>query len=222
MLLVEGIPPIPARMVERIRSWQYVDLAELLVDPTAKSEETTWAAAAGQVVLVQSMDQLKKRRRQITDIASWIQAFSVYVAALATAESTSKEELAGLMAHVHVILQVYRDLGGLKWYNYDQQFREWAAAVGKRSWGEVNLTIYGRCLCTQSRAPPQANTGQHTPPKRESKKQKGKNKACFKHNFEASCSRAEADCHYDHICWYCGLAEHIAGDCPKAPKRRRA
>lgn len=112
MLLVEGIPPIPARMVERIRSWQYVDLAELLVDPTAKSEETTWAAAAGQVVLVQSMDQLKKRRRQITDIASWIQAFSVYVAALATAESTSKEELAGLMAHVHVILQVYRDLGG--------------------------------------------------------------------------------------------------------------
>ena len=123
------------------------------------------------------------------------------------------------MAHIHVILQVYRGLGGLKWYLYDQQYREWAAATGKRIWGEMNLTIYGQCLCHQSQPSPQPSMRQPGPGKREAKKPRGKNKACFKHNFEISCGRSEADCHYDHICWYCGTPEHIAGDCPKAPKR---
>ena len=165
-----------------------MDLADLLVDPTAKSDEATLAAAAGQVVLVQSLDQIKKKRRQIMDVATWMQAFSVYVAALATAEST-KEELAGMMAHVHVILQVHRDLGGMKWYLYDQQYREWAAATGKRTWGEMNLMIYGRCLCSQSHPSSQSSTQQVGPGKRESKKPRGKNKACFKHNFEISCGQ---------------------------------
>ena len=93
------------RTVEKIRSWQYIDLTELLVDTAAsKSDEATLSAAAGQVVLVQSMDQLKRKRRQITDVPTWLQAFSVFVAVLATAEATKKEELAGMMAHIHVIL----------------------------------------------------------------------------------------------------------------------
>lgn len=41
MLLAEGIPPVPTRLVEKIRMWQYIDLAELLPDlPGIKAEES--------------------------------------------------------------------------------------------------------------------------------------------------------------------------------------
>lgn len=65
---MEGIPPVPTRLVERIRAWQYVDLADLLVDSASKADETMMAARAGQVLLVQSMDQIKKKKRQHCDM----------------------------------------------------------------------------------------------------------------------------------------------------------
>ena len=46
------------------------------------------------------------------------------------------------------LLQMSKDLQGAQWAQYDQDFREWAAAIGIRQWGELNFTIYGRCLAT--------------------------------------------------------------------------
>ena len=50
--------------------------------------------------LVQTVDQIKKKRKRINDVASWMQAFTVYMAALTSCEGTSKEEAAGLAAHM--------------------------------------------------------------------------------------------------------------------------
>lgn len=220
-LLAEGIPPTSTKLVERIRLWQFVDLAELLTDATANPLDTLAPSMEGQILLVQSMEQVRRRRKQISDVASWTQAFSIFVATLASAESTKKEELAGLLAHQYVILQIQKDLGGMKWYHYDKQFREWAAAANCRVWGPLNLSIYGRCLSAPVGAP--ISTENHRMPpttgKREAKRAKGRNKACFKYNFEVSCGRAESDCYYDHVCWHCGSAEHIAEGCPRGPKR---
>lgn len=220
-LLREGIPPIATRLVERIRSWSYVDLAEILTDIGGKAEDSTTQAIEGQIILVQSWDQARRKRKKITDIASWAQAFAIYVAALATAEATTKEEVASLLAHQNVILQIQKDLGGSKWLQYDHHYREWAAATNKRLWGEMNLTIYGRCLCAPSSLVPPPSGSPLTPMqgKRGERKPKGKNKACFKHNFEVSCRRTEEECHYDHVCWHCGAVDHIAGECPRGPKR---
>ena len=95
-------------------------LADLLSETTGKSDETLPHTAEGQILLVQSIDQVKKKKKKITDVASWSQAFASYVATLAAAEATTKEELAGLMAHQHVIIQLQKDLGGLRWLLYDQ------------------------------------------------------------------------------------------------------
>ena len=222
-LLREGIPPIATRLVEKIRSWQYVDLANILTDMAGKSEDPVPQAVEGQILLVQSLDQVKKKKRKISDSASWAQAFAVYVAAMASSESVTKEELTGMLAHQHVILQIQKDLGGTKWLQYDQQYREWAAATKKRLWGEMNLTIYGRCLCAPSSlsTSPSRNAPAAMQGKKGAKRTRGKNKACFRHNFEGACSRTEADCHFDHVCWHCGSADHIAGECPRGPKRQR-
>ena len=63
----------------------------------------------------------------ITDLLTWIQAFSVYAAGLAVASSTTKEQVVGLKAHMFLMVQISRDLGGIYWLQYDIDFREWAA-----------------------------------------------------------------------------------------------
>ena len=215
-VVAEGIPLIPVKILERIRRWEFVDLATLLNDPTLKAEDMA-VQQQGQVVLFQSLEQAHKCRKQIQDISTWIQAFALYMAALASDESTSKEETVGLIAHMHLINQLAREMGGRQWLKYDTDYREWAAAKGIRKWGELNLTIYGRCLTagwgtpsahaisTSERAGPRPRPGMG---KRNKPHQTGK--ACFQWNFDGSCPRI--DCCYTHCCFYCGEA-HRAEEC---------
>ena len=218
VVITEGIPPLSTKLVERIRKWEFIDLADLLTEALMKPEDYSSKVVTGQVILVQSLEQVKRKKKQVTDAISWSQAFAIYMAVLASAEKTKKEEIAGLLAHQNLVLQMSKDLGGLKWHQYDMEFREWAAAKGTRVWGELNLPIYGRCLAAPSRSIPLAPAPKF-PPKRESKRPTGKSKACFKYNFEVTCGRSESECFFDHVCWHCGAADHIAGDCPRAPKR---
>ena len=117
--------------MEKIRARHYVDLADLLTDSVAKSDDALIPATQGQILLVQSVEQVKRKKKQITDVASWAQAFAIFVAALASSDSVPKEEVASMMTHAFVVLQIQKDLGGLKWYQYDKQYREWAAATNK-------------------------------------------------------------------------------------------
>ena len=121
--------------------------------------------------------------------------------------ATSKEEAAGLAAHMHLILQLSGDLRGLQWLRYDQEFREWAAAKGVRRWGELNLAIYGRYLSLQQ-APSGSGKG---------KDQNGDKRswgACFKWN-NGHCNRA---CGFRHVCSSCG-GRHVKSVCPLRPKK---
>ena len=99
----------------------------------------------------------------------------------------------------------------------------------KRQWGEIHLTIYGRCL---SSGPPsgasqsqdhknQSSGSANRHPKRPSapKKSKGKMMGCLKHNFEGGCPRTHAECHFDHVCWHCRSADHV-GVVSKRPEAR--
>ena len=56
--------------------------------------------------------QASRQAKPINDILTWLHAFSIYMAALVSADTTSKEEAAGLAAHLHLILQLAKDLGG--------------------------------------------------------------------------------------------------------------
>ena len=121
----------------------------------------------------------------------------------------------------HVIIQLAQDLGGLRRYKYDQDFRAWAAAKKIKVWGELNLSIYGRCLTALCPDPPPTKGPLRQGTGRSQKPMKSpRNKSCFKHNFEGACPRTEAECFFDHSCWHCGDSSHIAGDCPRAPKRK--
>lgn len=129
-VIVEGLPPIASKLLERIRRWDYVDLADLLLEASAGNYEIP-TSSQNQVILVQSLDQMRKKRH-ILDIETWLQAFSIYAAALTAIPATSKEESTGLLAHMYLITQIAKDLGGMQWYKYDKEFRERAAESGAR------------------------------------------------------------------------------------------
>ena len=77
-----GIPPVPPKLVAAIVSGDFIDFALLLedhVDPDAPS----FSLVADQLVI-----RPAKRRKEITDILTWMQAFSVYMLVLTTLDTS--------------------------------------------------------------------------------------------------------------------------------------
>ena len=222
-VVAEGLPPIPTKLLEKIRRWEYVDLTLLLHD--SKSEELAGYQPSNQVLVIQSVEQIQRKKKTISDLQTWIQAFSVFAAVLGSAPTTSQEETVGLWAHLHLIVQLHKDLGTRQSIKYDQDFREWAAAKGVRTWGDLNLPIYGRCLSVQQKAVtsvpslappfvrPRRDKREYSSPG-DSHTRRG---ACFKWNFERTCPRV--DCRYTHECYRCG-EDHMVLDCPKPATKR--
>ena len=217
-VIAEGLPPLPTKLIERIRRWEYVDLAFLLDDHRQPESFTFQPSGCGQILVI-DQEQAQRRRRQITDILSWLKAFSCYMAVLTSADSTTPTQATGLIAHLHLILQLSQELGP-QWMKYDVDFRQWAAARNVRQWGELNFTIYGHCLSAQQRL---ASSSSHTRPTQQSSgSRKSSNpsskEACFRWNFKGRCDRM--NCPYSHSCWLCG-GPHPASSCTTAPKRSK-
>ena len=114
VVVTEGIPPIPGRMVDRVRKWEYVNLADLLGDHNPDH----LTIINGQVIAVTSAGT-PRRSHTISDIITWLQALSIITAILVSSEGTTREEAAGLAAHSYLIVQLSRDLFGFQWLKYD-------------------------------------------------------------------------------------------------------
>ena len=199
-VVAEGVPPVSCRLVERIRKWEYVNLMDLLKDPTTDH----LVLVNGQLVAMRT-DQRPRSSKAITDIFTWLQAFSVFKTVLLSSEDTTKEEAAGLAAHCYLILQMSKDCQGTQWAKYDQDFHKWAAAKGIQKWGELNFTIYGRCLVSQQPCHSvQMNAGSK-------QKRKWDSSVCYCWNDGLSCN--SSTCRYAHKCRFCGEV-HRATDCP--------
>ena len=131
-------PPVSFKVVERIRRWEFVELANLLITQDIKSEEYSFIVDSDQPGY-RAPSQGKGKLPVIDNIMTWLTAFSRFMAVILSTEATSREEAAGLAAHQHVILQLYDDLGGNHWLKYDTEYREWVAAKGIRIWGSLTL-----------------------------------------------------------------------------------
>ena len=138
VVITEGIPPVSFKVVEMIRRWEFVELANLLITQDIKSDEYSFTIDSDQPGY-RAPSQGQGKLPVIDNIMTWLTAFSRFVAVILSTEATSREEAAGLAAHQHVILQLYNDLGGNLWLKYDTEYKEWAAANGIRIWGSLTL-----------------------------------------------------------------------------------
>ena len=224
IVVAEGLPPVSTKLLDKIQKWEFVELASLLTHDTYGQSrgDTLTITQDGRSMVVRQQDE-SLGRKKITDITTWVQAFSIYAAILADSESSTSEQFKGLMAHMCLMIQLAKDLGGMVWLQYDREFRIWAAAKGVKVWGELNLSIYGRCLAAHQRP---SSTTRPAPQKRfydrrDDKKAKGHQNCCYKWNFDGSCHKPATVCKYLHSCHFCG-GDHRAMECPSpAPKSSR-
>ena len=87
LIVAEGIPPIQASLIEKIRRWEYVDLAKLLGSQDS-TEGCTPVVFQGHLVMMESHQRGQRRQPCVNDILSWMQAYSRFMAVLLSAEST--------------------------------------------------------------------------------------------------------------------------------------
>ncbi len=137
MIFGEGLPPVPLKLAEKIRRWEFIEMAEPLPEH--------WGQVPGGKPDDEQGGQRppSRRKRKVTDIVSWSQWFAIYVRILAGTSPRSVPELLAYMVHM---LQVSQDFGGLAWINYDRAFRRQAASTGNRLWSRINPSLYSICL----------------------------------------------------------------------------
>ena len=89
----------------------------------------------GQVILTSGT---KRRRRQIEDIFSWVEAFTLFAMVLT---SYLPHRWRDLPAYKLLILLTNRQFAGRVWLRYDQAFREHTAAMKLIDWSSTNVQL---------------------------------------------------------------------------------
>ena len=138
----EGLPPVSPKLAEKICRWEFVDMAELLPE--------FWSLPAAMKQEGQPNTQPSPfcQSRKLTDLASWVQCFAIYVRVLA---GSSPEVVSELMACLIQIVRVSQDFGGLAWVSYDLTFCHQAAATGTSRGQKSNLSLYSICFLGAAR-----------------------------------------------------------------------
>ena len=130
-----GYSPIPEKLVSKIRSGHFIDLADLLME-NLKAQETEPQTYLDGKLLVSST---KKRVQEITDIVTWIEAFTVYSWILCSANPSRRQDTT---QYKLLILKTARQFSGKAWSHYDITFRKDAAVSGLVDWSHMNLDLY--------------------------------------------------------------------------------
>ena len=131
-----GFSPVPAKLVAQIVGGKYVDLSDLLAPNLQQREPEPQLMFDGRLVLTL---QPKRQRRRIEDIASWMEAFSIFSLVLS---SHFPHRWKDLTQYQLLILRTHRHFSGKVWLNYDRAFREHAAATKLTDWSCMNVQLF--------------------------------------------------------------------------------
>ena len=131
--LSDGLVTVPKKLAEKIWRWEFVELGELLPESAVgKAEDNTPNPLA-----------LGRRRRQVTDIHTWIQCFASYVSVMSM---RFPEAVPDLLAYMIAIMRASREFSGLAWAQYDAAYRHHAANNNIRRWSQINSSLYSICF----------------------------------------------------------------------------
>ncbi len=134
-ILGEALPVVPAKLVKRILKGDYVDMAELLKDNMEVERRRAQVEGDG------SQGQLMHRgnRREIPDMLSWLQCFSLYAAVVG---SRYPEKSQDLLAYQALMIGEHRRCGGRGWLLYDAAFRQQITSLEAVRFAHLNQSLY--------------------------------------------------------------------------------
>ena len=114
-------PPVPPKLVERIKAGEFIDMAELLPDRMGTSKS----------FIADESTKQKSRRRPVSSIIEWVQCFNTYLAVMCR---TCPEKVPDLLAYQMLIIEASIVYEGNAWLGYDRRFRQAAAVNPQMQW----------------------------------------------------------------------------------------
>ena len=134
----EGLLPVPAKLADKITQWEFVEMAELLLEFWSAFNPKDPPGATG------TRPTPVRRKRTVTDVATWVQCFAMYTSVMSIAHPGEVPEL---LAYLIFILRASQDFGGMAWVTYDAAFQRQAFITGNHQWSKVNPSImYSICF----------------------------------------------------------------------------
>ena len=112
------VPPVPPKLVDRIKGGEFIDMAELLPDRIGSFNPSSTDESAKQKVWW----------CPVTSIIEWVQCFNVYMSVICR---TCPERIPDLLTYQMLIIEASMVYEGNAWLGYDRRFRQ-AAAVNPR------------------------------------------------------------------------------------------
>ncbi len=238
-VLSEALPVVPGKLVKKIQSGDYVEMAELLKDNVEAERRRVAAGDSGQTG--------RTCRREVPDFDSWLQCFSLYAAVVCAKYPQKAREL---WAYQALMLAEYRKCGGRGWHLYDSAFRQQITNLETVDFSKVNQGLYattflayggkgqfcGRCMASDhSQEDCALNPRREVPvvqlqeqrsagsrreePQGDTRRRRGRRGACYAFN-DGRCSLPY--CRFEHVCSVCG-GEHRKPACrARGMERQRA
>lgn len=132
VVLSSALPPIGAKLVQKIRSDQYVAMKELMADNMALHSQL-------EDLPVQATGSSRLHRlREVDSPLTWAFCFLAYVAVRTTDDATRD-----LLSYARLIIREAQCHGGSGWLEYDKWFRQQQAALSTRHpWNELNASLH--------------------------------------------------------------------------------
>ena len=122
-------PPVPPKLVERIKAGEFIDMAELLPDRMGTSKS----------FIADESTKQKSRRRPVSSIIEWVQCFNTYLAVMCR---TCPEKVPDLLAYQMLIIEASIVYEGNAWLGYDRRFRQAAAVNPQMQWSKTDTDLW--------------------------------------------------------------------------------
>ena len=141
-----GLPAIPKKVHDKIANWEFIDLADL--KPAGTLDSLNPEPDPQNFIILPGLEIARARRKPIKDIITWVQCFTIFMAAIQKQEPEAIKEL---LAYMFTIIRAAQEFEDPAWRSYDEAFREKAAATGNRKWSEIDSLIYNRVFTGHAR-----------------------------------------------------------------------
>ena len=197
-----GFSPVPTKLVSQIVAGKFVELHKLLPSNIVPSEPEPQLLFDRRFVLT---SPLKRPKRRIKDIATWLEAFSIYCLILVLYFPHCWKDF---LTYQLLILRTYRQFSGRVWLSYNRAFRENAAATNLTDWSQLNSPLFSFHSVGWSTCSSHDSSDCQNKPHSAASSQI----ICRSWNH-GHCLAPSASCHFAHKCASCrGL--HWAEVCP--------
>ena len=225
-------PPVPPKLVERIKAGEFIEMAELLPDRMGTSPKSPNGDS-------ESARQ-KVKRRPISNIIEWVQCFNVYLSVMCR---TCPGRIPDLLAYQMLIIEASMVYEGNAWLGYDRRFRQAAAATPDKQWSKTDTDLWHlaftgmarRTMCVHclslahkssqcnwaDEASDMTSSNSWAHPRSDLRSQS--NGICRSWNRDPRPGCSFPNCKFQHICAYCARnparmdRSHKAVLCPYRP-----